>query len=529
MPVTAPEILLRKHSPSESSVHPRILIFSASLVMKGIIGVLFFGSVDLINSATNSLALLAGGQVHLPYLPAINAFLWFGGVLSATLGVPFPLSLKLVPILFDSLLAVLIYDLVRRSEPPLALRAGLLYALSPIALLITSFHGQWDAIALFFLLLAFGVLQGSRLDPRKELLFGVLFGVSILIKPIGIPFLLLFPSGKRWKRIMDRPAIVGLAVVLGIAFVIFASCGYSIVDTLILIFCYSAKGAQEVGLPFSPFLSHFHIQNYRLYWILPAMAGIGWLHHRRKLTAIDAVLLFYLYCTATTGISPQYLLWPLPFLIVTKRLRLAALYTAVATAFLLIFYSNPWASYFAFENMGVFAPLRAFSWLLPPAALEKCELLTVVHALGNLVLPACAMVIGAYVVRTSQRQMAEEHNRVDELWHWSAVRWYVAPSFLLCATMLVSKLTVNTSQLYFRLAQIWNTLPGAYGLRILWRDPKIVVVQDSAGYALPNIVVLLALYAAIWCVLCIASAVARMQTPRYTVISEGMTETAADA
>jgi hypothetical protein len=236
------------------------------------------------------------------------------------------------------------------------------------------------------------------------------------------------------------------------------------------------------------------------------MVGIGWLHLRRKLTAIDAILLFYLFCMATTGISPQYLLWPLPFLIVTRRLRLAALYTAVATAFLLIFYSNPWASYFAFENMGVFAPLRSLNWLLPPAALETCEFLTIVHTLGNLVLPACAMVIAAQVVRSSSRQLAEEHNPVDEsLWSWSAVRWYAAPPFLVFAIILAFKSTVNTSQQYVRLTQIWNALPGAYGLRIFWRDPKIVVLRDSPGFAPLNVVVLFALFAAAWCAFCVAA------------------------
>ena len=113
-----------KSSQGKSRAYPRILIFSASLVLKGILGALFFGSVDVINSATNSLALLAGRQVHLPYLPTINAFLWFSGVLSATLSVPFVLSLKLVPIVFDSLLGVLVYDLVRQNEPTLGAASG---------------------------------------------------------------------------------------------------------------------------------------------------------------------------------------------------------------------------------------------------------------------------------------------------------------------------------------------------------------------------------------------------------------------
>ena len=495
--------------PRAKSADPRLLIFSVSLLLKTIAGVVFFGSIDLVNSAKNSLELLAGGKVHLPYLPTINAFLWFGGALAAILRVPLPLSLKLIPILFDSLLAVLVYDLVRRHEPRLALRAGLLYALSPLALLITSFHAQWDAMALFFLLLAFGLLENSprepgKLSPRPLVcaVFGAIFGISLLIKPIGLPLLLLFPPRKRGRWLPDWPAVLGMSIVLGMGCMAFQSYGYSTIESFRAIFVYSAKGIQVFGLPFAPLLSRFDIlQGYRLCWILPAMVGVRYLHESRRLSALDAILLFYLYCLATSGISPQYLLWPMPLLMATRRLRLAALYTAVATGFLLIYYSNPWASYVAFENLGVFAPLRSLEWLLPPTALEKHELLPVVHALGNVVFPACAMVAAVLVARSGRGKIAAERNWDNE-WSWctKSLEWYAVPPLLVCATMLVFKLTVRANEAHFRLVQIWNTLPEAYGLRLQSSGPDVVLARDSAGAAWPNAVVLLALFAAAWCV-----------------------------
>jgi hypothetical protein len=490
-------------SQARLAAHARVLVFSTSLLLKGLAGVLFFGSVDLVNSVMNSLKLLMGEQVHLPYLPTINAFLWFGGVLSANLPVPLPLGLKLVPILFDSLLAVLVYDLVGRREPGLALRAGLLYALSPLALLITSFQGQWDAIALFFLLLAFGLLEDGMRDSRTQALFGALFGISILIKPIGLPFLLLFPSGKRRGRwCIEWPAIIGLTAALGAGFVVFASYGYSTIEALIGILAYSNKGVQTFGLPFSPLLPHWHMR----LWIVLPMAVLAVLHYKRKLTAMDAMLLFYLCCVATTGLSPQYLLWPLPFLLVTKRLRVAAIYTAVATAFLLLYYSNPWTSFYAFENLGVFAPLRSLNWLLPPAVLEKRELLPIVHALGNVVLPACAMLVAALVLKSGLGRTAEERDRKGESRSFlGAAGWYTAPLFLVFAVILVTKLTVHAGQAFPRLAQIWNAVPGDYGLSVRSLDPTVVMARNSAaGFAWPNVIDLLAVFAAVWCLFCAA-------------------------
>lgn len=501
MVATAIESLPVRSSLSQANPagYSRILIFSASFLVKALAGALFFGSVDIVNSATNSLALLAGQQVHLPYLPTINAFLWLGGIIAADLPVFLPLSLKLVPILFDSLLAVLIFDLVRRSDPRLAFRAGMLYALNPVAILVTGFHGQWDSIALFFLLLAFALLLDRPKDSRTQFVFGAVFGVALLIKPIGLPFLLLFPERTGDRKSTYWPGI-GLASVLGIACAVFWAYGYSLIDTLILIFCYSAKGAQESGLPFSPLLARFHLEFYRLYWIVPAIAGMGYLYRRRIVTALDAMLLFYLFCMATTGISPQYLLWPLPLLMVTRRLRPAALYTAVATAFLLLFYSSPFTSYFSFENLGVFAPLRGLSWLLPPAVLESRELLPVVDALGNLMIPACALILGVVVLRGRRRKSAEERTATDEpFWTRCSLSWYALPAFLLLATIVGCRLIVHTNEAHARLARLWQAVPAAYGLHIQWMDPRIIVTRSLTGQSPLNIVVLLALFAAVWC------------------------------
>jgi len=287
--------------------------------------------------------------------------------------------------------------------------------------------------------------------------------------------------------------------VLGIAFAVFASYGYSTIDDLIQILAYSNKGVQTFGLPFALLEPHWHIR----LWIVLPMVLLAVLHHKRKLTAIDAALLFYLCCLATAGLSPQYLLWPLPLLLVTKRLRLAAFYSAFATAFLLLYYANPWTSFYAFENLGVFAPLRSLSWLLPPAALESRELLPMVHALGNLAFPACALVVAVLVVKGGLGQTAGERNQSgDSRWFLRAAGWYSAPLFLVFAIILMTRFTVHASELQLRLTRIWNALPGDYGLQLRTLNPTVVLARESAGFAPLNVVVLLALLAAVWCVFC---------------------------
>src|SRR4029077_1867521 len=128
---------------------------------------------------------------------------------------------------------------------------------------IDSFHGQWDSIALFFLLLAFAVRAGESTKGR-EFLFGVVFSISLLVKPIALPFLLLFPRRKRETATSPWAALAGLLFAVSFVFTIYAACGYSVLDMSIGIISYSAKGVQVFGLPFAPVLAKLSIQSYRL-------------------------------------------------------------------------------------------------------------------------------------------------------------------------------------------------------------------------------------------------------------------------
>ena len=419
-------------------------------------------------------------------------FFWLGGVLAATLPIPFALALKLVPILFDSLLAVLIRDLVARTAPRIALWAGLLYAASPVALLIISFHGQWDSIALFFLLLAFGMRESG--SPRvRGFLFGSLFSISLLAKPIALPFTLLLLPQKRENARSGWAIAAGLAFTFLAAFGLYAVYGYFLSDTLIGITSYSAKGVQVFGLPFAPVLAKLSVQSYRLVWAAPAMIALAVLYHRGRVTATDAMLLFYLFTLATTGLSPQYLLWPVPLLLVSQRLRLAAAYTAVAMLFLLLYYMNPWASYFAFENLAIFAPLRGLAWLLPPAALAKRELLPWVHVLGNVVFPACSLTVAWFVFKG--RREPDHENR----WSVRKTAWYIAPAFLIGATTLLLKLTIDEQHVRTRLMEIWKAIPAQYAMHVQSMSPNVIFVGDFGSFGLLNVVVFLALLTTIWC------------------------------
>ncbi|MGA3027762.1 MAG: hypothetical protein ABSF98_23640 [Bryobacteraceae bacterium] len=473
----------------------RLAIFAVALILRLAAGALFFGSVDMINSAENSIKLLQGEAVYLPYFPTINALLWFGGVLAAATPIPFSLGFKLVPILFDALLAVLIRDLVARSSPRLALRTGLLYAASPVALLVTSFHGQWDSIALFFLLLAFAVREDATRPRGNEFVFGALFGVGLLVKPIGLTFATLIPrrkgeAGSYW------PAALGFLLTLAGAFAVYEMSGYSVIQTVGRIVWYSRGNFDVFGLPYLPALASVPLRENRLLWIVPVMGVLAILYHRRRLTATDAMLVFYLFSLGTAGIAPQYLVWPVPLLLISGRLRFASIYTAVATAFLLLFYANPWATYEHYSNVAVFAPLRAAAWLAPPRFITRPELLALPQALGDLLLPACVLTMAIFVLCRPEveRPIREGAGR------WmAAAAWYASPVLPIAAIVALTRLGADNTRILPRLLEAWRTVPLRYAVHVHRLNPPTIFSGDFGASSPFNVVVLLALLGAVWC------------------------------
>ena len=88
----------------------RLLVGAVALVLRVGLGLVFFGSIDVTNSVINSQRLFNSQEVYMPYFPIVPILIWLGGVLNVHTQLPVAFCFKLVPILFDVLLAMLLYD-----------------------------------------------------------------------------------------------------------------------------------------------------------------------------------------------------------------------------------------------------------------------------------------------------------------------------------------------------------------------------------------------------------------------------------
>ena len=203
-----------------------LVIFAVSFFLRILFGYLFLGSIDLISCAEISQRTLTQefncyGAVG-NYFPLLMMFYWFGVLFMTKTGLPLALCYKLLPIFFDSLIAVLIYEIVKKSKKALILKPtyakvsagrqvqddksrvmfhknnnyslsiGLLYACSPLSILVNGIHFHWESLFLFFLLFAFYVRDFYVDSCVKYCSFGVLFCISFLLKPVSLLFSLLF-------------------------------------------------------------------------------------------------------------------------------------------------------------------------------------------------------------------------------------------------------------------------------------------------------------------------------------------------
>jgi hypothetical protein len=122
-----------------------------------------------------------------PYLPAqlwLSAFAVYL-VTYVHIGVPFVVLVKLLPALADAGTSVMIIKgLEARGHPrDLARYCGILYAVNPVTVLVTAYHGQFDALPVFFIVAAWAVIPQTNGSVNTNVMVaGLALGMAILAK-----------------------------------------------------------------------------------------------------------------------------------------------------------------------------------------------------------------------------------------------------------------------------------------------------------------------------------------------------------
>lgn len=313
--------------------------------------------------------LAAGGHLYrdtsgiYPYPPVWAGFERVALYLSQNSPLPFRLWIEIPGMLGDLGVALLLYKIGQSS-----LLFASLYLFNPISIAISSMHGQFDSIPVFFLLLACHIFQ--NLGRPFIAMTSLAAGIAMKSFPVlMLPFFLIQIRTLR-KKVIALSLAVGPVICLLFPFYLADSqalarqlFGYGgVADHGWLV---AAKAMAALIKPsFIPALLPFGtILGLAAFGACLIIAGIKMSQRVRSghdLNLYDAsALVFTAFFAFYPGISSQYFIWLLPWLIMRDR-ESAAVYTVLSSLALAAFYAYIWPDIL----YGPFHPIEAAPSLL---------------------------------------------------------------------------------------------------------------------------------------------------------------------
>ncbi|MBK8902810.1 MAG: hypothetical protein IPM53_16600 [Anaerolineaceae bacterium] len=157
-------------------------------------------------------------RVAHPYLPLEIYWLVLARWLAENVGLYFVFWVKSLNIIADSLTALIIFvGISRFRAPEHAQKTGWLYVFNPITILVAAYQGQFDALPLLFVVLAWYFYEQSLVTNQSFGGAAWFTGMAILSKTW--PFILapiLFLRLSNWRHRVQVTVLVALPVLLGI-------------------------------------------------------------------------------------------------------------------------------------------------------------------------------------------------------------------------------------------------------------------------------------------------------------------------
>ena len=278
-----------------------------------------------------------------PYLPFQMYIMAGMAALAAATGLPFVVAIKLPAILADVALTGLIYHMVRRESPPgghghaWAAYLALLYALNPVSLLVTSYHGQFEAVTLLLLAAALWFWQRQRAGGSAAAL-----GLAILNKTWPVLLLpVIFLRLSTWRaRLLYTLIALGIPTLAVIVYLL----ANDIAPMTMLGRALTHRGVagywgpSAVLFPLAkarPALQPAADTLLALRNPLLLLAVLPTLWWTRRQPALDAFLTLLLAVFAVTvGFGIQWLVWLTPFALLAGQDRWLRVYSLAAALML---------------------------------------------------------------------------------------------------------------------------------------------------------------------------------------------------
>jgi hypothetical protein len=320
-----------------------------------------------------------------PYLPAWALLVWALDTLARIAGCTPAILFKLPAVLADLVVGFMIFFMVERLVLPGSKASGmeteafwtqrpfwaaLAWLANPLPLLIGAGHGQFDSVALGFVMMAAWYHEFSQ-EPRSDFASALCLGFAIAFKSWPAFFLPLFVVGlsSSAERVRYVAICLALPLLLLLPFVFHSEPGailgalsytgssaFSFPEALRGLF-YGAGVSAESYRAVAGLWHLFAVLMLLLVWLayllgpwrFPLFAGLAF-----------ATLTLYVFAP---GLAPQYLCWLLPFALLLPG-KLALRHSFVCLASLLLFYGLFMPEAFLYEGTWIPPQLPAWFFLI---------------------------------------------------------------------------------------------------------------------------------------------------------------------
>ncbi len=282
-----------------------------------------------------------------PYTPVSMFYPALCLELSGILGIPFHVVIKLFAILSDVGIVLALYALGIKLFPrSTAIASAALYAFNPVSILVASFHGNIMPLVVLLMLMAYLLF---RVDPDRNLVVsGLLLSLAVGWRSFPILLLPFFLASldQTAKKIRFTACVVAPVALSMIPF-LWVQAAPMLHEML---------GYSGWGIHHGPFgvLRGLHLLSLgRITWENPsewtpwmsasklaflALYGLAAFFSKRMGLLNGSLVTFFLFDVVYSGVASQYLIWAVPFLLLTQSRVMFWCYELAATYALVVFY-----------------------------------------------------------------------------------------------------------------------------------------------------------------------------------------------
>jgi len=306
-----------------------VIVFLISFLIQLFISSQFFGTYDVESFYIDAEILdkdITANFYHANrwnYAPTYAYIIHFVNQISQIASIPLSTLVKVPVIIFNVLVAVLLYRLVKRNKQRKkeAFRVISSFLYNPILILVTAYGAQFDMIAIYFLLLYYYLDSVTKNRFRH-----LIYGFSIAVKQVTVfPIVFLMLSQKGTKKLQ-------FLVMSSIPFIVLISPYFFGAIEPIMRSVFSYKGVWALwgytriiqyfttlfGLFELQFFLHAYLGKVMVVVLFAAM--FYFFNKFKKISMLEGILISFLFFFVLgPGFGTQYLVWMLPFAVLFKN------------------------------------------------------------------------------------------------------------------------------------------------------------------------------------------------------------------